>query len=147
MVHAPVMQADWSSLTLRGWKQTCRRSWHVGRDARWQQGRALIARLSLVTMFILVILCFCQCCRGIWCLVIFKSFFLTLSVGAPSKSCCAPTNTSTLVLKNMLSLSFPFISFCLAALHHMIWVQINHNGLCESCFSWRPVLESTSRSF
>lgn len=34
-----------------------------------------------------------------------------------SESCFTPTNTSTLVLKSMLSPSFPFIPFCL---HHMI---------------------------
>lgn len=25
------------------------------------------------------------------------------------------------------------LSFCLAALYHMIWVQINHSGISESC--------------
>lgn len=103
----------------------------------WQQWRAQITLLSLVSVCpgdFVVFLSMLQGCT--WniissCIQVISFGFISRS---SSESCFTPTNTSTLVLKSMLSPSFPFISFCLAALHHMIWVQINHNGLCESFF-------------
>lgn len=81
--------------------------------------------------------------RGWWCFdsVTFRwSSFWQTSLdlfGSSGESCCAP-HPPPGAEQCVVTLIFFYLLFCLAALYHMIWVQINHNGISESCLISDP---------